>query len=315
MQSKMIPLTIANTLNQAAKQRVDVKQDQTVRQAVVASGLGLNGQFDVFNEHGEVISNNHVSDFQDRTVYVGAQRIAGGAWDDDDDDWAGLDDLINPQPARKVVRVSYAGRVRELEPNGNETLQQLVERQGMNPMDGSAMAVYDEDEVVSGQRASNFVGRTVRYSIQRVMGGSGRGLSLEYLPDLQIEFPSLMPVKEFVKNGHCSLFSFSLPMVGSSERWRLLLYAPQPMNGQPHVLVLPGANGRVPSGSFIHSIGTAAGAYGLTPGTLPSSIEQRAKWLCHGNCLQAIDGHARRDSVGRLGAFLNHANNLLNGNN
>ena len=85
MQSKMIPLTIANTLNQAAKQRVDVKQDQTVRQAVVASGLGLNGQFDVFNEHGEVISNNHVSDFQDRTVYVGAQRVAGGAWDDDDD--------------------------------------------------------------------------------------------------------------------------------------------------------------------------------------------------------------------------------------
>ena len=80
MQSKMIPLTIANTLNQAAKQRVDVKQDQTVRQAVVASGLGLNGQFDVFNEHGEVISNNHVSDFQDRTVYVGAQRVAGGAW-------------------------------------------------------------------------------------------------------------------------------------------------------------------------------------------------------------------------------------------
>ena len=53
-----------------------------------------------------------------------------------------------------MVRVSYAGRVRELEPNGNETLQQLVERQGMNPMDGSAMAVYDEDEVVSGQRAS-----------------------------------------------------------------------------------------------------------------------------------------------------------------
>jgi len=87
------------------------------------------------------------------------------------------------------------------------------------------------------------------------------------------------------------------------------------MDGQPHVLVLPGANGRVPSGSFIHSIGTAAGAYGLTPGTLPSSIEQCAKWLCHGSCLQAIDGHARRDSVGRLGAFLNHANNLLNGNN
>ena len=67
----------------------------------MASGLGLNGQFDVFNEHGEVISNNHVSDFQDRTVYVGAQRIAGGAWDDDDDDWAGLDDLIDPQPARR----------------------------------------------------------------------------------------------------------------------------------------------------------------------------------------------------------------------
>ena len=94
MQSKMIPLTIANTLNQAAKQRVDVKRDQTVRQAVVASGLGLNGQFDVFNEHGEVISDNHVSDFQDRTVYVGAQRVAGGA---------SLRRATTPEPFEAVV--------------------------------------------------------------------------------------------------------------------------------------------------------------------------------------------------------------------
>ena len=122
-----------------------------------------------------------------------------------------------------------------------------------------------------------------------------------------------MPVKEFVKNGHCSLFSFLAD--GRLKRaLAIVVVCPQPMDGQPHVLVLPGANGRVPSGSFIHSIGTAAGAYGLLLArSLRASSSARSGSARE--LLQAIDGHARRDSVGRLGAFLNHANNLLNGNN
>ena len=43
MQNNMIPLTVANTLDQTTKQRIEVKPNQTLKQAVQAQNLAPQG--------------------------------------------------------------------------------------------------------------------------------------------------------------------------------------------------------------------------------------------------------------------------------
>ena len=79
MMNKMTPLTIANTLDQSNKQRVEVDSQQTIKQGVRTQNLGPKGNFDVYDQFGKVISNQQAGQFRDATVYVGVGKIAGGA--------------------------------------------------------------------------------------------------------------------------------------------------------------------------------------------------------------------------------------------
>ena len=58
MKNEMIPLTIANTLDQSMKTRVEVL-DTTVKQAVKHAKLAPNGNYDVYDSAGVIISNNN----------------------------------------------------------------------------------------------------------------------------------------------------------------------------------------------------------------------------------------------------------------
>jgi hypothetical protein len=49
MENKMIPLTVANTLDQTTKQRIEAKPNQTLKQAVQAQNLAPQGAFDVYD--------------------------------------------------------------------------------------------------------------------------------------------------------------------------------------------------------------------------------------------------------------------------
>jgi len=80
MQNKMIPLTVANTLDQATKQRIEAKPNQTLKQAVQDQNLAPQGAFDVYDQLGKVISGNNVANHRDATVYVGVAKVAGGAF-------------------------------------------------------------------------------------------------------------------------------------------------------------------------------------------------------------------------------------------
>ena len=90
MQNNMIPLTVANTLDQTTKQRIEAKPNQTLKQAVQAQKLAPEGAFDVYDQLGKVISETNVANHRDATVYVGVAKVAGGAlrggFDLDDDD-------------------------------------------------------------------------------------------------------------------------------------------------------------------------------------------------------------------------------------
>ena len=79
MKNQMTPLTIANTLDQSNKQRVEVDSQQTIKQGVRTQNLAPKGNFDVYDQFGKVISNQNAGQFRDATVYVGVGKIAGGA--------------------------------------------------------------------------------------------------------------------------------------------------------------------------------------------------------------------------------------------
>ena len=79
MMNTMIPLTVANTLNQTAKQRIEAKPNQTLKQVVQAQKLSPEGDFDVYDQMGKVISNQQAANHRDSTVYVGVAKVAGGA--------------------------------------------------------------------------------------------------------------------------------------------------------------------------------------------------------------------------------------------
>ena len=181
MQNNMIPLTVANTLDQTTKQRIEAKPNQTLKQAVQAEKLAPQGAFDVYDQLGKVISNTSVANHRDATVYVGVAKVAGGALrggfdlDDDDDGW----DLDDPAPLvkpREVTFILQNGERHAAQPNPNELLVQTYERVVGRPRDGSPMEIYDNDgAVVSSRSAADMVGRSFRVGLRQFPGGAFRG--------------------------------------------------------------------------------------------------------------------------------------------
>jgi hypothetical protein len=78
MKNEMIPLTIANTLDQSAKQRVEAKPNQTLKNVVQRHDLAPKGNYDIYDREGKVISNEQAQNYREATVYVGVSKIAGG---------------------------------------------------------------------------------------------------------------------------------------------------------------------------------------------------------------------------------------------
>ena len=78
MQNTMVPLTVANTLDQSTKERIEAQSQQTVKQAIMDAKMAPKGQFDVFDNLGKVVSNKTVDQFRDKTIYIGVQKVAGG---------------------------------------------------------------------------------------------------------------------------------------------------------------------------------------------------------------------------------------------
>lgn len=169
----MIPLTVANSLDQSLKQRIEVQSQSTVKQAISDAKLAPKGQFDVFDDLGKVVSNLTVDQFRDKTIYIGVQKVAGGAIQFDDDWGEGIDLDEIDQPARKVITlINMVGVRQEVEPRENETLIQAAERAGLSPRDGSPIEVRDmENDIVSNRRAKDMIGRSFRVNMKAVAGG------------------------------------------------------------------------------------------------------------------------------------------------
>jgi hypothetical protein len=314
MNTQMIPLTVANTLDQTSKQRIEIPSGITVKQAVVQSKNAPQGEFDIFNGNGQVISGRSVDDFKDSTIYVGVKKVAGGAihFDDDWDEGIDLDD-IDKIPEKTITIVMPDTRRLEIKPNGNETIIALAERNNLRPRDGSAIEIYDDNgDCVSNRTASDMIGRSFRLQNRALVSG-GSGIPRNRLDELRIDYPSIKPVRQHSSNGQVSMISLQFPSNGrtSSGIWRIAIHCPNAGNGLPHSYILnhgdnirPGVsvfvNGSAPTNGY------GAGSSKTIPGTnIP------AHWICHGNIMSVLD-HLGSDPIKRLGAYINHIQNLLN---
>ena len=198
MMNKMTPLTIANTLDQSNKQRVEVDSQQTIKQGVRTQNLGPKGNFDVYDQFGKVISNQQAGQFRDATVYVGVGKIAGGAGfsldDQDDDDGWDLDDDLPNKPAEFTL-ILPSGDRQPIRPNEGELLIDAYYRVFGKPRDGTPMEIMDSDgNIVSSRIGSDMVGRAFRAHIGFLPAGAlvsfKRGSKAAQLP-----FPAHVPAE------------------------------------------------------------------------------------------------------------------------
>ena len=198
MMNKMTPLTIANTLDQSNKQRVEIDSQQTIKQGVRTQNLGPKGNFDVYDQFGKVISNQQAGQFRDATVYVGVGKIAGGAGfsldDQDDDDGWDLDDDLPNKPAEFTL-ILPSGDRQPIRPNEGELLIDAYYRVFGKPRDGTPMEIMDSDgNIVSSRIGSDMVGRAFRAHIGFIPGGAlvsfKRGSKAAQLP-----FPAHVPAE------------------------------------------------------------------------------------------------------------------------
>jgi hypothetical protein len=109
MNNEMIPLTIANTLDQSMKARVEVP-DTTVKQAVKHAKLAPKGNYDVYDSAGVIISNKNTRNYRDSTIYVGVPKVAGGAGIPINR----LDELASDYPSLLPVRMHTNNKYTEM---------------------------------------------------------------------------------------------------------------------------------------------------------------------------------------------------------
>jgi|GEM_PF-743029 len=315
MQNQMIPLTVANTLDQTQKQRVEVPQNATLKQAVQDMKLAPKGQFDIYDAMGSVISNNNAAAHRDSTIYVGVAKVAGGAGIEFDDDWdegVNLLEIQNKQAYLTLIKGD--GTRHKIIPQLGETVMQVVERAGLGFLDGSRMEVRDNyKENVSNLIANDMIGRSFYVVPQRIRGGGTSGIPRERLVELKVEYPSLRPVRIHTDATHTSMISLQFPSKGKTRNgfWQIAIHCPNASSGLPHAYVInhdqitqrPGVsifNGNTPKESY------GAGSSDTLPGT-----NKPSHWICHGQILPHLN-QIGNDPIRRIGAYINHIQNLLN---
>lgn len=218
MKNTMISLTLANTLDQSSKRRVEVSSQQTVKEAV--DGLNPNGlvSFNVYDGFGNVVNHQPVLDYAESTLYFGVGKVQSG------------------------------------------------------------------------------------------------GVPRERLGELQIEYPSIQPVKQWTDRKQSKMFLVRFPSNGRTESgfWEVVIHCPDAGRALMHAYVLNfnEISGHVgvslyPNPPSVHY------ASGAGNGFIPGSSTTRGHWVCHGDIKPHLD-RLGNDPIARVGAYINHIQNLLN---
>tara|TARA_B100000614_G_C14483501_1_gene467659 strand:+ start:214 stop:1128 length:915 start_codon:yes stop_codon:yes gene_type:complete len=289
-----IQLTVASTTDQTQKVRVEVPAGTSVMDAVRKAGLA-DGQVDVFDSMGQVITRNQADTMGNQTVYVGPKRVAGGNgnWELED---ISLDDLAN-QGTKPITFASVLNEeVRaEIVPENGETLRQCGQRSGLAPRDGSGWAVYDDMGFeVSDQIAKDSGARTVWIGPKAIDAGGNLALTREQIQRLRVDYPSIQILRH-TSNGNTSVQMFMIRIPDAKNRISEANYrcVVDLRNMVTHVL-----NSLIQRHPHVYSASTL-------PGTSMSTLT-----VCQGSVTNVWRNIS--DPLEKVGSYLNHIYSVVN---
>jgi len=197
---RTVMLTLRNAVDQTRKVAVEVPAGSTVRDAAIEAGIAQGESFDVFTAEGRAVTRDPVDDHGDAVLYVGPQKVAGGAMQLDDE----------PTKAIQFVSV-YDHQVRnEVTPGDGQTVRQAAEVAGLAPRDGTQWQVFDDlGVVVDDIPAEDMIGAQLYLGPEAIEAG---GVAISELRRARsFHFPSLSIVKGHRNDQQADLLQVTMP--------------------------------------------------------------------------------------------------------
>ena len=315
-EGRMVQLTLSNAVDQTQKIRVEVPAGTTVAKAARDAGIAPQGSFDVFTPGGEAVTQARVDQHRDAVLYVGPQKVAGGAEEFLLEPEPGVDVVGPPAGPKAITFVSvYDPTVRhEVVPQDGQSARDAAMMAGMAPRDGSGWDVFDADaNVVGDGAASDLIGEVLYVGPQAIDAGgrvwSSPGLAKNDFRQMKIAYPSTKKIGgRELWNGNSGLVK--LMMNGKKEhgserkiKYEILI------DFREFPAEVPRAYVRAPSCDLIlHcNIGRAKN-YEVAPG-------HDLCYICVGGGYLAVYQSLAKDRLIRLGAYLNQLQHVLSNPN
>jgi hypothetical protein len=295
----MVQLTLSNAVDQTQKIVVEVPAGTSVAQAARDAGIAPQGSFDVFTPGGEAVTQASVDQHRDAVLYVGPQKVAGGAEEFVLEPEPGVEVADGPPAGPKtVVFVStYDSTVRhEVVPQEGQNARDAATMAGLAPRDGSGWEVFDALGVVVGDRVATELTGEVLYVGPRAIEAGG--VNLEDISKVRTDFPSIRVVRGHTRGNEVDLIHMAI----QDERNRT--------TGSQFECVI---DLRSEGGWGTHVLNLREGVRcphvytrSRVPGTAKDSFV-----VCEGNSREAI-GKSGKSASAKLSGYLNHIASLLN---
>mgnify|MGYP006176593005 CR=1 FL=1 len=220
-----------------------------------------------------------------------------------------MKNMMNTMIPLTVANTLNQTAKQRIEAKPSQTLKQVVQDQKLSP-EGD-FDVYDQmGKVISNQSVANHRDSTVYVGVAKVAGGS---VPRNRVKELQIEYPSLQPVKQHLTKSSAQMLRLRFPSNGKTKSgfWEVVVYCPNASSGLMHAYVLNFDEiSTRPGVSLYPNPPSVSYASGSGNGTIPGS-RRRGHWVCHGNILPHLN-RLGNDPIARVGAYVNHIQNLLN---
>ena len=294
----MVQLTLSNAVDQTQKILVEVPAGTSVAQAARDAGIAPQGSFDVFTPGGEAVTRANVDQHRDTVLYVGPQKVAGGAEEFVLEPEPGVEVAEGPPIGPKmVVFVStYDSTVRhEVVPQNGQSTRDAAAMAGLAPRDGSGWAVFDALGVVVGDRvATEMTGEVLYVGPQAIEAGA---VDLEDISKVRADYPSIRVVRGHTRDNKVDLIHIAIRdernrTEGSQFECVIDLRLDV---WDTHVL-------NIRDGVRCPNIYTRS----KVPGTVMDAFT-----VCTG-AWQGANGESRKSASAKLSGYLNHIASLLN---
>ena len=297
-EDKMVQLTLSNAVDQTQKIRVEVPVGTTVAQAARDAGIAPKGSFDVFTPGGEAVTGTSVDLHRNAVLYIGPQKVAGGAEEFILEPEPGVDVVAGPPagPKSVVFVSSYDSSIRhDVVPQERQSVRDAARMAGLAPRDGSGWEVFDALGTEVGNRvAMELTGEVLYVGPRAIEAGS---IDLGEITKVRIDFPSIRVVRGYTRGNEVDLIHVTFKDErnrAEGDHYRCVVDM-RSGDWSTHVLNL------IKGVRHPHVYNRSS-----IPGTTSDSFI-----VCQGDSKKSLREVGKSVS-GRLSAYLNHITSVLN---